>query len=115
MKETLLTAHTPEKVAVYLNFIRLFAKILGNPRSKKETKDLGTKMIDLGMSLMVLAPDSVMRAYIFWSALSASNSSDAEAVLSGFGDLIMEMRKDLVGETVCTQDDVIGIFLRDQA
>lgn len=110
---TLLTAHVPEKTTLYLDFIDMFAKLLGNPKSKRDVEKLGSKMITVGLSMMVLAPDHVARAFIFWKATSASNDNP-EATIDAFGDLIIEMRKDLVGETVCVRDDAVGMFLRDQ-
>jgi len=113
MKETLLTAPTPEKVTLYSDFIRIFDETLESTKSKREVKNLGSKMRRIGLHMMILAPDSVAKAYIFWLALSASNN-DPERSIDALGDLIMEMRKDLVGETACSRDDAIGIFLRDQ-
>jgi hypothetical protein len=113
LEEALLTAHVPEKVTLYLDFIKMFVKVLENPGSKKATKEISTRMLNVGLSMMILAPDSVTKAYIFWKALSA-NKCDPEKAIDAFGDIIMEMRKDLIGETVCTRDDAVGVFLRDQ-
>lgn len=113
MKEALLSAHVPEKVAAYLDFIDLFAKTLRAQKTKKEIEKIGTKMISLGLNLMVLAPDPVAKAFIFWKAL-CSEGGDSETMIDAFGKVILEMRKDLIGETTCTPDDAIGMFLRDQ-
>lgn len=114
MEETLLGTYVPEKTTLYLDFIDMFAKLLGKSKSKKDVEKLNAKMINIGLSMMVLAPDPVAKAFIFWKALSAEGG-DPEALVNAFGDLIMEMRKDLVGETVCVRDDAVGMFLRDQA
>ena len=113
MEGTLLTSHAPEKVTTYLDFIKMFAELINNPGSKKETKRLGTKMITVGLSILALAPDPVAKAFIFWKALSAEGG-DPEVLVGAFGDVILEMRKDLVGETICSRGDIIGVFLRDQ-
>lgn len=103
----------PEKVKLYLDFIDMFSRILEAARSRKPPKNLDTKMISIGLRMMVLAPDHVAKAYIFWKALS-SEGGDSEALINAFGNVIMEMRADLIGDTTCSRDDVIGVFLKDQ-
>lgn len=111
--DEMLTANTSEKTALYLDFIDMFTKIMDAAKSKKDAKRLGTKMISIGLRMMVLAPDHVTKAYIYWKALS-SEGGEAEALVDAFGVVIMEMRKDLVGETTLQPDDAIGVFLKDQ-
>ncbi len=113
MEETLLTSYAPEKITLYLDFIKMFSELLGDPKSKRKAEKLDSKMISTGLSVMILAPDSVAKAFIFWRAISAEGR-DSEAIIDAFGDIIMEMRKDLIGETVCVRDDAVGMFLRDQ-
>jgi hypothetical protein len=114
MEETQLTAQTPEKITLYLDFIAMFTKILDAVKSKKDAKRLGAKMISIGLRMMVLAPDHVAKAYIYWKALS-SEGGESEILIDAFGVVIIEMRKDLVGETTTLcPDDAIGVFLRDQ-
>lgn len=113
MEETLLTVSPPEKITLYLDFIDMFTKILDAARSKKDAKRLGSKMVGIGLRMMVLAPDHVAKAYIYWKAL-ASEGGESEPLIDAFGIVIMEMRKDLVGETSLCPDDAIGVFLRDQ-
>jgi hypothetical protein len=114
MEETQLTVQSPEKITLYLDFIDLFTKIVDAVRTKRETKKLGSKMISIGLRMMVLAPDHVAKAFIYWKAL-ASEGGDSEALIDAFGKVIMEMRKDLIGETTSlSPDDAIGVFLRDQ-
>jgi hypothetical protein len=114
MEKGLAIISAPEKVTLYLDFIDLFIKILDSVKTKKETKRLGAKMISIGLRMMVLAPDHVTKAYIYWKALS-SEGGEAEALVDAFGIVIMEMRKDLVGETTSLcPDDAIGVFLKDQ-
>ena len=113
MEETLLEANVPEKVTLYLDFIKWFVETLEAARSRKSVKNLSSRMMRIGLGMMALAPDHVAKAYIFWLSLSSKND-DHGATVDAFGDLIMEMRKDLVGETTCSRDDAVGIFLRDQ-
>jgi len=113
MKETLLEANVPEKVTLYLDFIKLVVETLEAARSRKRVKNLSSKIMRTGLGMMTLAPDHVAKAYIFWLGLSSKND-DSEATVDAFGDLIIEMRKDLVGETAYSRDDAVGIFLRDQ-
>lgn len=113
MEEALLSTHTPEKVAVYMDFIDMFTKILRKQKTKREIEKTGTKMISLGLNMMVLAPDSVINAFIYWKALS-SEGGDSNAMIDAFGNVVLEMRKDIVGDTKRTADDAIGMFLRDQ-
>ncbi len=113
MENALLAAHVPEKVTLYLDFVKLFVETLETAKSRKDIKNLSSKMLRIGLGMMVLAPDPVTKAYTYWLALSMEKG-DPEPTLDALGDLIMEMRKDLVGETTCSRDDAVGIFLRDQ-
>lgn len=113
MNEALLSAYVPEKTALYLDFIDMFAKLLIDPKSKRDAGKLNLRMLSIGLSMMILAPDPVAKAFIFWKAIFANND-DPEASDGALVDLIMKMRVDLIGETVCVRDDAVGMFLRDQ-
>lgn len=113
MEDALLSTHTPEKVAVYMEFIDMFTQILRKQKTKREIDKIGTKMMKLGLSLMILASESVLEAFIYWKALS-SEGSNSNAMIDAFGNVVLEMRKDIVGDTKRTADDAIGMFLRDQ-
>ena len=112
-----LSFHTPEKVELYVDFISLFVKTVAARKtiSKKRVEMLGSKMMSIGLRIMVLAPDNVARAFIYWKALSSDETLPPEEIIDAFGGVIMAMREDFVGPTSCERDDIIGMFLRDQA
>ena len=112
-----LSFHTPEKVELYVDFINLFVKSVAAKKamSKKRVELLGSEMMSISLRIKVLAPDNVAKAYIYWKALSSDDSSSPENIIDAFGSVIMAMRKDFVGLTVCERDDAVGMFLRDQA
>lgn len=112
MEEGLFVSNLPEKVAVYMDFLDLFTKIIRKQKTKKEIDKISTKMMSISLNMMILASESVLSAFIYWKALS-SEGSDLEAMISAFGNVILEMRKDIVGDTKHTADDAIGMFLRD--
>jgi hypothetical protein len=112
MKEGLFVSNLPEKVAVYMDFIDMFTKILRKQKTKREIDKIGTKMMNIGLNMMILASESVLSAFIYWKALS-SEGSDSNAMIEAFGNVVLEMRKDIVGDTKRTADDAIGMFLRD--
>lgn len=101
----------PEKINIYLEFIDIFVKTVEKTKRNKNIGDLGTRLLKTGLSLMVVAPDSVVKKYILWRSF-AMEGSNFEKTVAAFGDVVMEMRKDLVGKTECNRDDVLDVFLK---
>ncbi len=101
-----------EKLRIYLDFIDIFIKTVEKTKRNKHIGDLGTRLLKTGLSLMVVAPDSVVKKYTLWRLL-AMEGGDFEKIVNAFGDVIIEMRKDLIGETECNVEDALDIFLKE--
>ena len=108
-----------EKIQVYAKVIDLFAKFT-NPevqaRVKKMPKEqvkLGREMTSLGMQLALIGSDGVVKKYIAFRG--ASLIADSVMVVKVFGELMLEMRRDLyTGDgdiTQCTADDMLDAFI----
>ena len=100
-----------EKLSIYLDFVDIFIKSTEAIKYKKNIKDLGSRSLKVGLGLMVVAPDSVVKKYTFWKLL-AMEGTNMEKIVNAFGDVIIEMRKDLIGETKCNVEDALDIFLK---
>lgn len=100
-----------EKLSIYLDFIEIFIKSTERAKRNKNIGELGTRLLKTGLGLMIVAPDSVVKQYTLWKAL-AMEGGNFEKIVSAFGAVIMEMRKDLIGETDRNVEDVLDIFLK---
>ncbi|RPI56394.1 MAG: hypothetical protein EHM49_00490 [Deltaproteobacteria bacterium] len=113
--------NSPEKIALYTDFIKMFNSTLSSRNSKKDLKELTTKMLDISLRMLVIAPDPVAKRYTFWKGITSNinqtpriTAVEEEKLLEALGNLLLEMRKDITGEgTVITSDDILGIFIKD--
>jgi len=109
-----------EKIQVYAKVIELFAKFT-NPevqarikRSPKEQAKLGREMALIGMQLALGGSNAVVKAYIAWRR-SSLIATDPVMVVKSFGEMMLEMRRDLYPGTgvitQCTADDLLDAFI----
>lgn len=108
---TELISNMPEKLSIYLDFIDIFIRTVEKTKRNRNIGDLGTKLLKTGLGLMVVAPDIVVEKYTLWRAL-AMEGGNFEKIVSAFGNVVLEMRKDLIGETDRNVEDVLDIFLK---
>lgn len=106
-----LQSGLPEKTKVYLEFVNIFVETMQRARQKKNINDLSTRLLKAGLNLMILAPDNVVKKYTIWRSF-AMEGGDMEGTVKAFGDVIIEMRKDIIGQTECKIDDVLDVFLK---
>ena len=86
-----------EKIKTYSEFINLFVDITkSNPH---DSKKLGRIMAKIGLRLFVTASDKVVAAYSKWRTLAITNKN-ANDTVRAFAELLLEMRRDIVGETI---------------
>ena len=109
-----------DKIQVYAQVIDFFAKFT-NPEvqarvrnSPKEQAKLGWEMALIGMQLALVGSDGVVTKYITFRGASLI-TTDAVMIVKAFGELMLEMRRDLyTGEgdiTQCTADDMLDAFI----
>ena len=103
------------KTDVYNNVFTLFTKIM-NPKEQAKIKRnpdagkaLGREMILIGMQLSLRGSDEVLKKYIDWRATSLTG--DSIKTIQVFGELLLEMRKDINNGTVCDSDDMLDSFI----
>lgn len=103
------------KTEVYNSVFVLFSKIM-NPKEQAKIKRnpdagkaLGREMMLLGMQLSLLASDEVLKKYINWRA--ASLTGDSIKTIQVFGELLLEMRKDINNATFLDSDDMLDSFI----
>ena len=106
-----LVINTFEKVNIYLDFIEIFVDTMKATKERKNIKNLGTRLLKTGLSLVIVAPDTIVKKYIIWRTFAMGG--DTEKIMNAFADIIIEMRKDLIGKTECNIDDALDIFLQD--
>jgi len=97
-----------EKIETYLDIINIFTEIIKKGQ-KARVQMLGMRLAETGLRLAVLAPDIVYKQYLFWRTL-AIDGSDNNKTVNAFGQLLLEMRKDL-GETKLEISDILDAFL----
>jgi hypothetical protein len=87
-----------EKLKAYNDLAHLFIDMaIGKPKPSA-IQGMGKKLSQIGFQLFIAAPDSVVTAYLKWRTLAISNES-AEQTMRAFSELLLEMRRDIVGET----------------
>lgn len=100
-----------KKLVIYLDFVEIFVDTVRLTREKKNIKALGTKLLKTSLNLMVVAPDSVVKKCALWKTY-AMEGGDIEKTVKAFADVVIEMRKDIVGKTECDINDVLDTFLQ---
>ncbi len=95
-----------EFIGVILDSMRLGKQSVAKP---KLVKQLGAKIQSIGLHMMVISSDKVVNGYLLWRA-TAMGEGNAEAVFKTFADLIVEMRRELIGLDGKTAGDVLDIL-----
>jgi hypothetical protein len=87
-----------EKLKAYNGIAGLIIDISSGKPKPITVRAMGKKLSQIGFQLFIAAPDSVVTAYLKWRTLAISNES-AEQTMRAFSELLLEMRRDIVGET----------------
>lgn len=89
-----------EKINTYSEFINLFVDMAKSKNlNSNDSIALARTMAKIGLRLFVAAPDKVVTAYSKWRTLAITNQN-ANDTVRAFSELLLEMRRDIVGETV---------------
>jgi hypothetical protein len=71
-------------------------------------------VVELGIGLFFFASDSTVREYGTWKAESGKKGANPYAVLSGLGELMIELRKDVgYDKTGLNGVDYLKMFITD--
>ena len=87
-------------------------QIKGSPKKKKE---FNKKMVSLGVRLFIFGSDEIVDKYLSFRAASKEDASgDPRDILHRFGELVLQMRKDLLHpDSNCSENDFLKMFITD--
>ena len=89
-------------------------RLAANQNAKQE---FNKHMLDLGVKLFFFASDATVKKYVEWrqyNLQSGPDGPDPMRLLTMYGELIVEIRKDLGHEdTKCDHNDFLNIMLKD--
>ena len=72
---------------------------------------LGNKLQDLGLRIVLIGSDAVVEKFLLWRTLTkAGADSGAEAIFKAWAGVVIEMRRELVGDTGRGIGDVLDIL-----
>jgi len=101
------------RIALYSEFMGFMLQSMGlkSGDSPKQRRKLGIKLQELGLRIVLIGSDVVVEKFLLWRALSkAGAESGAEAVFRSWADVVIEMRRELVGDTSRDSGDVLDIL-----
>ena len=103
-----------EKIKTYVAFCEIYSEIMGLMRYNKgkaqaEALKLSRKMTQIGFKMMVLAPDAVVHSFLKYQAI-AGQGGDAMGTVTAYGQVILDIRKDMLPETAVDIETVMDVF-----
>lgn len=110
------------KIDKFTDFAKLQQDILTNEEFKRKiaAKDpkavakLRELVVELGIGLFFFASDETVKRYGKWKHESAVEGADPMEMLSGLGELMVALRRDVgYGDTILTGDDYLRMFVTD--
>lgn len=99
-----------ERIKLYQEFINVMTEAMQltkqiKPNLKMQNA-LGKKLQVLGLQMMVISTDSVATNYLRWRTV-AMDGSNPRATFNSFANLVVSMRKELLGETEVNRDHIM--------
>lgn len=110
------------KIERFIDFAKMQTNILTNDSFKEQIRNndaeaiaqLRGLVVELGIGLFFFASDSTVREYGIWKSESAKEQADPLAVLSGLGQLMVALRKDVgYDKTELNGSDYLKMFITD--
>jgi hypothetical protein len=116
-----LQLHKTEQFVKFIDYFNTFfadkKQQQAIQKNQNEKDKFNKNMLDLGVKLFFFASDSTVKKYIEWRfcAIKPQNESpDPMNLMRIYGDLILEIRKDLgYRDTKCDHNDFLNIMLTD--
>ena len=101
-----------QKIAAYSEFLRDFTEtaILVMHDEEMASKDLDRQRMMARNQILLYGSDDVIKAYDKWVVFTdtgGKGGSDGDVAL--FGNLLLEIRQDIVGKTKVTVDDISNL------
>ncbi|GAB6909512.1 hypothetical protein DESC_710090 [Desulfosarcina cetonica] len=106
----------------YIEFIDYFNSVWTDRKVQKEIAsnpkkqmEFNKKMVSLGIWLFIFGSDKTVKKYLGFRATSQPDASgNPHDVLIRFGELVLQMRRDLLHpDSTCSEDDFLNMFITD--
>ena len=106
----------------YIEFIDYFNSIWTDKNVQqqitsipKKQLEFNKKMVSLGIRLFIIGSDETVKKYLAFRATSKADASgNKHEVLIKFGELVLQMRRDLLHpDSTCSENDFLGMFITD--
>ena len=100
-----------EKVKVYNSIIGIFVDMINAGKGIKPgvVNALGKKLSMSGIQLFILAPDTVVTAYLKWRTMANINE-DPEQVIKAYAEMLLSMRRDIEPDTKCDVETAMDLW-----
>ena len=101
------------RIALYSEFMgfMLESMSLKANDSEKRRRKLGIKLQEIGLRIVLIGSDTVVEKFLLWRTLTkAGVESGAEAIFKAWAGVVIEMRRELVGDTLRGIGDVLDIL-----
>jgi len=100
------------KINLYNQFIEFMVDSMALTLKKQNPtniKKLGIRLQAIGLKMVLVSSDIVVKKFIEWRALAIAGT-DPEGIFKAFSEVLIEIRKELQGETSRTVGDVLDIM-----
>ena len=104
------------RIALYSEFMgfMLESMSLKANDSEKRRRKLGIKLQEIGLRIFLIGSDETVEKFLLWRALTkagrAGDAGAAEAIFKVWAEVVIEMRRELVGDTGRDAGDVLDIL-----
>ena len=106
------------RIALYSEFISfmLESMSLKSNDSPKRKRKLGIGLQDIGLRIVLIGSDTVVEKFLLWRTLTkaggagAGVDSGADVIFKAWAGVVIEMRRELVGDTGRDAGDVLDIL-----
>jgi hypothetical protein len=101
-----------ERIKLYDEFVDVFMDTLKLTKvhtvKDKVIHALGIRIQSIGLRMAIISSDKVVKCFMVWRA--TASGGDPVPTVNVFSELVLEMRKELLGETSRTKDDIFDIL-----
>jgi len=107
------------RIALYSEFISFMLESMSLKAndSEKRKRKLGIGLQDIGLRIVLIGSDTVVEKFLLWRTLTkagggagAGVDSGADVIFKAWAGVVIEMRRELVGDTGRDAGDVLDIL-----
>jgi len=100
-----------QRATAYADYLRCVSELanLGHQRQSPEGRELGARTADAKCRISLYGADSVIRAFAAFERMGASMGTPEQR--EAFANMVVEMRRDAIGEKVADATDVQVVIL----